>query len=274
MFGFVGPKALVIIIEVILIHAGIDLVTPENTVIPADDQQKVLQVGSFEEVFSHLILLDIEVLQETGLLEIQIPDHAAPRRIMTAAGLRTDQFKTERESSAIFLAANDLHEHIRRVIIHAAVVGMHGGKTGAGKLRTVQIVKAGDQHLAGDVDAAFLKGCHQADRHFIISADKGVRQGILFPKPHFSDVDPVGGTPGTADHFHVFFRDPVIPARGHKTIQTLMPFRTFVIHDTGQVDQAAGTVFADHVLSHGILGFFVVEVNKFSGGMIWGFRRQ
>ena len=261
MFGLVGPHAFVIIIEVIFVDAGIDPVAPEDPVVPADDLQQVPQVGSVKEILSHLVLLDIETLQETGLLKIQIPDHAASRRIMAAAGFRTDQFKSEGEERAILLAVNDLHEDIHRIIVHALVVGMHGGKAGTGKLRTVQVVKAGDQHLAWNADAAFLKGGHQADRHFIIGADKGIGQGILFPQPHFPDIDPVGSTPGAADHFHVFLRDPIIPAGGHKAVQPLMPFGAFIIHDAGQVDQTAGPVFTDDVFSHGVLGFFIVKVN-------------
>ena len=112
------------------------------------------------------------------------------------------------------------------------------------------------------MNTALLQGCHQADRHFIIAADKRIGKGIFFPQPHLSDVDAITGSPGAADHLDVFLGDPVVPAGSHKAVKALAPLRAFVVHDPGQIDQALGFMLPDDVFGNRILSLLIIEIDK------------
>ena len=76
------------------------MLTAEDGVAPVENTHQILQILGFKQFFSHQVLLDIEGTEETGLLEIQIPDHTPARRVVAAAGFGTDQVISEGNTRA------------------------------------------------------------------------------------------------------------------------------------------------------------------------------
>ena len=214
-----------------------------------------------------------EILLSETLAE-RCPDAPYAARVaMAAAVLRRcgaggslpavlNQLEAEGDPFTVLFAPDLADQDVHGEIIQPAVVRMNGGKAGTGELRAGEVVKAADQHVPWNADAALLQGFHQAERHFVIGADKGVGQGAFLPEPAPGGTDAVAGPPGALDDLQVSVRDAVVPARFQETVQPLAAFRTAVVHVSGQIDETPGAVLKDDVLRHPVLCLFVVEIDK------------
>ena len=99
----------------------------------------------------------------------------------------------------------------------------------------------------------------QPQRHVVVAADEGVRQGQVFPDPALGHLHAVAGAPGAGDDLYVLLRDAVFPAGVQEAVAALHALGTAVFQYAGQVDQFARAVAADDVVGDVVHGQAVVQ---------------